>query len=110
MLAATVAFVSCAARARGAAPPAAPAPPLLTRNDAWLGAASLAGVVALGWADRPLRDQARQAGGTAARRLSRLVRPLGTPVVLAPGLLLGAAAGRLLDRPALTRASARIAA
>lgn len=105
-----VASGACPARAATVSePPTAPAP-LFTRSDAWFGAASMAGVLLVGFADGALRDDARMAGGASARRLGDLVRPLGTPQVLAPGLLLGFLSGHVFGRPGLTSASVRIAA
>lgn len=93
------------------APPATsdPAHAVFTRRDAWLGAGALVVLLGAGWADRPLRDDVHLAGGAGGEWLSDVATPLGTPAVIAPGLLLCMASGRLLDRPGLTRAGARIA-
>jgi len=110
LLAMGIASGPCPARAdRISEPPAEPAP-VFTRSDAWFGAASMATVLIVGFADGALRDDAWMAGGAPARRVADLVRPLGTPQVLAPGLLLGALSGRLFGRPGLSSASVRIAA
>jgi len=95
-----------------AEPPAPPGPPLvhLTRADAWYGLAAVAAVGGMGLADDWLRARAAASAGDGTRRLARSVRPLGAPQVLGPALVLAYLGGRALERPALSAASARIAA
>lgn len=83
---------------------------LFTRKDAWFGAAALTGIVVAGFADHRIGEHAPTFGGRGADRLSSNVQWLGTPQVLAPGVVIGMVAGKLLNRPEVTRASVHIAA
>ena len=80
----------------------------LSRSDAWYGLAAAAGVGALGFADRGLRERAIASDGAGARRLARVGRALGAPEVLGSAFLLAYVGGRVLDHPGFAAASGRV--
>ncbi len=97
------------ARAPSAATVVTPSVRRFSASDAWFGAGAVAAVGIAGMLDG---DVYRVSAGPDAPRLHELAntfRPFGSPGVVAPGLVLGYAAGRLLDRPAVARASVRTA-
>ena len=101
--------VSGVANAGAAEPPGTAGPRVtLTRTDAWLGIAAIAGVGVAAFADHDLRERALTTDGAGARRLARVAEPFGAPEVLGPAILIGYIAGRAFDRPALAAASARV--
>jgi membrane-associated phospholipid phosphatase len=82
---------------------------VLTSQDGWFAAASVAGVAASafgdGWAWR--NSQAPQSPET--RGLARFTQRLGDPLVVGPALLAGYVTGRVTGLPNFSAASARIA-
>jgi len=78
------------------------------QREVFTGIGACAAVAGLATADRSLRDELRNAGGAGGERVSDLATPLGTPVVLAPALLLWAASGYFDGRPDRIRSSVRI--
>lgn len=111
MILLAMALLAPPARAQllGAAPPPATVHVQWTRWDTRAGLVSLAAVLATGAFDEPLQDRIASAGGEPAQKLADLVRPLGTPLVWAPALLLVAGAGHVSGRREWVGASARIA-
>ena len=73
-----------------------------------LGLGSVGAVAVTGVLDRPLRDRVHLAGGPTGEWLSDVATPLGTPLVLAPGLLLWAASGYYGGHPERVRSSGEV--
>lgn len=97
------------AEALGALPSPATARMQWTRWDTRAGLVSLAAVLVTGAFDEPLQDRLAFAGGESAQKLADVMRPLGTPIVWAPALLVVAGAGHVSGRSEWVGASARIA-
>src|SRR4249919_3425285 len=102
-------LLPCVAHGQVAPPPPVMTSPSLSGTGVGIVAVA-AGVAVVGLADHALRDQALKERVPGAQHVADVARPLGTPTVLGPALLLGAVSGLVFQRPGLTHASVRIAA
>ena len=109
MLWATLTLLPVVAHGQSAPPPPVPNSPSLGGTGTAIVAVA-AGIAVVGLADHALRDQALKESDPGAQHVADAARPLGTPTVLGPALLLGAVSGVVFRRPGLTHASVRIAA
>jgi hypothetical protein len=78
------------------------------RADAWFGAAAIAGVAIAAGFDQQVTDQVPLELSEGEQHFNDLVRPFGSPALLAPALVAAWGAGKLWDNPALSDASVRI--
>ncbi len=92
--------------AAGVFPPATRA---FGRSDLWYGVGATAAVTLAGGFDRGVDRVSSGPDDPRLHDFARGVRPLGTPAVIGPSVVVGYLTGRLLDRPELSRGSVRTA-